>query len=156
MNEDTVLSNAGLSLIARVEGFRSECYDDSAGYCTIGFGHLIHRGATGTDPGAEAAFVDGISETDALEVLRKDVNIAEAAVKRHVQVPLLQGQFDALVSFVFNIGETAFAGSTLLKHLNESNYASAQAQFHRWTFAGGKSVKGLVTRRRLEAAMFGA
>lgn len=155
MNEDTHISDAGLALIAQSEGFRTHCYDDSAGFCTVGYGHLVHRGNTGTDPGAEAGFLGGVSETAGLELLRKDVKIAANAVRHLVQVPLLQCQFDALVCLVFNIGGKAFKGSTLLRYLNASNYASAQAQFHRWAFAGGKVVKGLLTRRALEAKLFG-
>jgi len=155
MNDDLTTSDRGLKLLTECEGFRSHCYDDSAGYCTVGYGHLVHRGATGTDPSGEAAFTDGLSEIAALELLRGDLAIAESAVKRCVKQPLLQRAFDALVSFVYNVGETAFAGSTLLRVLNRGDWVLVPAQFHRWTHAGGKVVAGLVKRRRLEANMFG-
>lgn len=155
MNDDLTTSDRGLKLLIKHEGFRSHCYDDSAGYCTVGYGHLVHRGATGTDPGREAPFADGLSEIAALELLRGDLAIAESAVKRCVKQPLLQCAFDALVSFVYNVGEGAFTGSTLLRYLNQGLWALVPAQFHRWTYADGKVVAGLVTRRRLEANMFG-
>jgi GH24 family phage-related lysozyme (muramidase) len=155
VNDDLTTSDRGLKLLTECEGFRSHCYDDSAGYCTIGFGHLVHRGRTGTDAGREAPFADGVSETQAVELLRQDVALAESIVKRCVQQPLRQSSFDALVSFVYNVGEGAFTGSTLLRVLNRGDWALVPAQFHRWTHAGGKVVAGLVKRRRLEANMFG-
>jgi GH24 family phage-related lysozyme (muramidase) len=154
VNDDLTTSDRGLTLLTECEGFRSHCYDDAAGYCTIGFGHLVHRGCTGTDPSREAPFADGVSETRALELLRGDVAIAESVVKRCVKQPLRQGAFDALVSFVYNVGEGAFTGSTLLRCLNQGHWAMVPAQFHRWTHAGGKVLAGLVKRRRLEANMF--
>jgi len=155
MNDDTRTSDAGLRLLTRVEGFRSHVYDDGAGFATIGYGHLIHRGRPGTNPDAEAPFADGISENEGLSLLRKDIEVAESVIKRCVQVPLRQHQFDALVSFVFNVGEPAFTGSTLLRRLNKGEWAQVPGEFQRWTYAGGKVMPGLLKRRRLEADLFG-
>lgn len=155
MNDSLKTSDRGLKLLTECEGFSSHLYDDAAGYCTIGYGHLVHRGRTGTDPGREAPFADGVSETRALELLREDLAIAESVVKRCVQQPLRQSSFDALVSFVYNVGEGAFTGSTLLRYLNRGQWSLVPAQFHRWTHAGGKVLAGLVKRRRLEVDMFG-
>lgn len=155
MNDDLTISDRGLALLTQCEGFSSHCYDDAAGYCTIGYGHLVHRGRTGTDASGEALFADGLSETRALELLRGDVAIAESAVKRCVKQPLRQGAFDALVSFVYNVGEGAFTGSTLLQYVNQGLWTLVPAQFQRWTHAGGRVLPGLIKRRRLEANLFG-
>lgn len=155
MNDEARISDAGLRLLTRVEGFRTDLYDDAAGFCTIGYGHLVHRGRTGTNADAEAPFAQGVSENEGLALLRTDVEIAESAIKRCVRVPLRQNQFDALVCFIFNVGEGAFTGSTLLRCINRGELARAQEEFHRWTYAGGKVLTGLVRRRRLESELFG-
>jgi lysozyme len=111
---------------------------------TIGVGHTgpeVHEGQTVTQEQADA-------------LLASDVAWAENAVKRLVTVKLMQDQFDALVDFVFNLGETAFAGSTLLKKLNAGDYLSASYEFSRWNKAGGKVLAGLVTRRAAEVQVF--
>src|ERR1700756_2482697 len=114
------VSDAGLHFIGRYEGFRSELYDDPAGNCTIGFGHLVHLGPT---DGSEAPeLCAGITRQQALELLRTDAHTAAEAVRTRVTVPLSQPQFDALVSFAFNVGAGAFAGSTLLRLLNAGEY----------------------------------
>ena len=81
---------------------------------------------------------------------------AEAAINGRVTVPLTQPQFDALVSFVFNVGAGAFRKSTLLKKLNAGDYAEATAEFPRWVKGGGKTLPGLVVRRAAEMLLFGS
>lgn len=147
-------SQAGVTAIAEHEGFEPNLYDCAAGRCTIGFGHLVHRGKTGTGQESETPFAAGISRPDALELLRSDILLAEASVQKFVRVSLTQPQFDALVSFVFNVGEPAFAGSTLLKHLNAGHFARAASQFDRWIMAGDRAVDGLRRRRARERQMF--
>lgn len=71
-----------------------------------------------------------------------------------MEVPLTQQQFDALVSFAFNVGNGAFCDSTLLKRLNAGQYDAVPAQLNRWVKAGGKTLEGLVTRRAAEGALF--
>ncbi|MFD1711849.1 SafA/ExsA family spore coat assembly protein [Ottowia sp. GY511] len=138
------LSSGGLDLIKSHEGLRTSAYQDPVGVWTIGYGH------TGTaKPGQK------ISEAQAEQLLRKDVGWAEDAVRKNVKVPLSQGQFDALVSFTFNLGAGALGRSGLLQKLNAGDYAGAQAEFGKYVHAGGRVLPGLVRRRNEEAQMFG-
>src|SRR5579862_3661302 len=103
----TEVSDAGLRFIGRFEGFRPKLYDDPAGNCTIGFGHLVHLGPTdGSEPDELRA---GISRERGLELLRADAGAAARAVRSSVRVPLSRCQFEALVSFAYNVGAGAFA-----------------------------------------------
>jgi lysozyme len=97
-----------------------------------------------------------ITEAEGERMFNKELAVYEDAIERLVKVPLNQNQFDALVSFVYNVGpgQKGFAGSTLLKLLNQGKYDQCPAQFKRWHFAGGISYGGLVTRRAKEAALF--
>lgn len=146
------VSERGLRLIGRFEGFVPHLYDDVAGHCTIGYGHLVHLGrCDGREP---AEFRAGIDEQRALELLREDAAGAAAAVRAAVAVPLTQEQFDALVSFVFNVGAGAFARSTLLRRLGAGAYDAVPVELVRWVHAGGAVSAGLAARRRAEAALF--
>jgi lysozyme len=148
----THLSEHGAQFIGRFEGFRSHLYNDAAGHCTIGYGHLVHHGnCNGSEP---AEFKHGISEQEAERLLRHDAQSAADAVHQLVHVPLNQHQFDALVSFVYNLGAGAFAGSTLLKDLNAHKFSAVPGQLEQWTHAGGRVLPGLVTRRKAEARLF--
>jgi lysozyme len=140
-------SKKGLELIAEFEGFSPTIYKDVAGYPTIGFGHLLKENE-------EKLFQNGITKEQAYELLAKDVKEAENAIIKYVRVPLTQNQFDALVSFVYNVGSGNFQKSTLLKELNAKNYAKAADEFLKWTKAGGKEYKGLVRRRQKERELF--
>jgi lysozyme len=137
------LSETGVRLIKQSEGLRTRAYPDSCGVWTIGYGHT-----RGVRPG------DRCDKARASGWLREDVGAAEAAVARLVSVPLSQGQFDALVDFVFNLGEGALQGSTLRRKLNAGDYEGAAAEFARWCHAGGAVLPGLVTRRARERALF--
>lgn len=134
----------GVELIKSFEGLRLTAYRDAAGVLTIGYGH------TGSDVAAGAT----ITAARAEELLRADLAGAEAAVTSAVQVPVTQGQFDALVSLVYNIGAGAFAASTLLRKLNSGDYAGAAQEFDRWIYAGGSVLGGLVSRRNAEQQLF--
>ncbi|MFK7888037.1 MAG: LysM peptidoglycan-binding domain-containing protein [Gammaproteobacteria bacterium] len=142
---DLSLSQDGVDLIKSFEGLRLNSYQDSGGVWTIGYGHT-----SGVGPGQT------ITQAQADSFLRQDVQWAENAVRDNVDVPLTQNQFDALVSFTFNVGAGAFAGSTLLRNLNAGDYAGAQEQFGRWVNADGQRLEGLVRRRGDEAALFGS
>jgi lysozyme len=137
------LSRAGLDFIKQAEGFRSRAYQDSAGVWTIGYGHTGN-----VRPG------DVVTEAEALDLLAKDAAASEAAVDRLVTVQINQQQFDALVSFCFNLGAGALEGSTLLRLLNDGDFAGAADQFQRWVYAGGTQLPGLAKRRAAEARMF--
>ena len=146
------LSAAGAAFIGRFEGFRAQLYDDAAGHCTIGYGHLVHHGpCNGSEP---AEFVAGITEPRAAQLLQQDASAAAAAINRSVTVPLSQHQFDALVSFVFNVGTGAFGGSTLLRRLNAGEHAAVPTELNKWVNAGGQRLQGLVNRRAAEGALF--
>lgn len=140
------LSEAGLDLIKRSEGFRGRVYLDVAGIATIGYGHrlLAHEG-----------FPNGISEPQAETMLRADVHGAEQAVSCLVKVPLTHGQFDALTDFCYNLGSGRLASSTLLKVLNGGRYEAAREQLLLWDQAGGEVQAGLKARREAESGLWG-
>lgn len=147
-----VLSPQGAAFIGRFEGFRGRLYNDPAGHCTIGFGHLVHYGPC---DGHEPPFYrQGLTRTEALVLLRNDAATRSAAVRQLVRPELNQHEHDALVAFVFNVGAGAFKGSTLLRRLNAGDRTSVPAQLMRWTRAGSQTLPGLVTRRRAEGRLF--
>jgi lysozyme len=143
------LSKAGVALIAEFEGFVGHGYDDAAGHCTIGYGHLLHLGRC-----SSSELRRTVTNAAGLELLAHDAGIAEAAVNRLVRVSLAQGEFDALVSFTFNVGTGALEGSTLLRKLNAGDRDAAANEFLKWTRAGGVVLSGLVRRRTAERALF--
>jgi len=110
---------------------------------TIGYGH------TGS---AKKGMV--ITERQAEDLLRKDLRWVENTIHDLVKVPLTQLQFDALASFIFNIGRTQFARSTMLRKLNAYDYAGAANEFLRWDKQAGKTLRGLTRRREDERQMF--
>ena len=149
---DQTLSEDGVRFIAGFEGFSPRLYNDPGGHCTIGYGHLVHHGrCNGNEP---EDFKQGISQTRGLELLGRDAHVAERAVNQQVQVVLNQYQFDALVSFVFNVGAGAFGGSTLLRRLNQGEYKAVPAELMRWVNSGGSPLPGLVRRRKAEGVLF--
>jgi lysozyme len=141
------LSAQGLELIKKSEGFRSQQYVDVAGLATIGYGHRIIP---------PESFPEGITEQQGTGLLMNDVRQAEQAVNKLVCVPLSQGQYDALVDFCFNIGPVKLAASTLLKELNDSQYAHAGLQLLRWDYAAGQPNAGLRARRTAELQLWTA
>ncbi len=148
----STVSEAGLQFIAKHEGLRLNLYNDPAGHCTIGVGHLVHLGnCNGSEP---AEFRSGISEQRAYELLRSDANTAVQAVKNLVQVPLNQAQFDALTSFTFNLGAGNLQQSDLLERLNNGEYDAVPAELNRWVYGGGVVLPGLVARRQAEGKLF--
>lgn len=141
------ITQEGLNLIKRFEGFEPEIYLDAAGLPTIGYGHLIRKGE-------HKMFENGISEAAGEALLIKDVLLAEQAVLRLIKVPLTNGQFDALVSFTFNLGSGALQRSTLRRKVNREEHEDVPEQFMRWVWAGGRRLKGLICRRAAEAALY--
>lgn len=137
------VSREGLDLIKSFEGFESEAYLCPAGVWTIGYGHT-----RGVKKG------DIITEQEAEKRLKEDVKKAEDAVNKYVHVQLTQNQYDALVSFVYNVGEGNFENSTLLKKLNSGDYNGVRNEFGRWVYASGKRLRGLEKRRVKEKALF--
>jgi lysozyme len=147
-------SERGIAFIKQHEGFRARLYNDCAGHCTIGYGHLVHLQPTDGRP-EEKPFLAGITEQQADELLRSDVRAkAEHYIRIAVKVELEQHEFDALASFTYNLGGRAFLSSTLLRKVNAGDKSGAALEFARWIHAGGRKVEGLVTRRDREAQMF--
>ena len=135
----------GRELIKAAEGMQLHAYVCPAGKRTIGVGHVIKPGES---------FPDGLSVGDAEELLSKDLVHVEMAINGLIVEPLNQAQFDALASFVFNLGEGALSRSTLRKQINNGNNGAAAEEFKRWVMAEGKELPGLVRRRKAEAALF--
>ena len=126
------------------EGFRRDAYRDAAGVLTIGYGHTAKDVREG----------DRLTMYGAEQLLMIDLKEHEAAVRR-LNVARTQGQFDALVSFAFNLGIGRLQRSTLLKTIrNGGSKAQIQREFKRWVFAGGKPLQGLVKRREWEGRRF--
>lgn len=136
-------SDRGVELVKSHEGLSLKAYLCPAGVWTIGYGHT--RTAK---KGME------ITPKKALDLLLEDLQVAENAVSSMVDVPLTQGQFDALVSFVFNLGAGNFKTSTLRRKLNAGDYSGASAEFGRWVYSSGRKLGGLVKRRAEERALF--
>ena len=138
------VTEEGLNLIKRFEGFSPTIYICPAGYPTIGYGHVVL-----TDEREE--FAAGITQAEATELLRKDVRLAERAVLRLISAPLTDGQFDALVSFTFNLGAGALQRSTLRLKVNRGEHESVPAELMKWVWAAGRRLSGLARRRKAEA-----
>tara|TARA_B100001123_G_scaffold433417_1_gene558101 strand:+ start:4504 stop:4944 length:441 start_codon:yes stop_codon:yes gene_type:complete len=141
------ITKEGLELIKQFEGFEPEVYLDAAGYPTIGYGHLIRKEEGNM-------YANGITEAAAEALLAKDVWSAERAVLRLIKVPLTDGQFDALVSFTFNLGSGALQRSTLRRKVNREEHNAVPREFRRWVWAGGRKLRGLMRRRKAEAALY--
>ena len=137
------ISEEGLSLIKKFEGLELEAYKCAAGVWTLGYGHTA-----GVQEG------DVWSEEQANEQLKIDMHVYADYINDQVTCPLSQNQFDALVSWVFNLGPTNLRNSTLLKVLNSGDYEGVPAQIKRWNKAGGKVLEGLIRRREAEALLF--
>lgn len=139
------LSAQGMELIRKSEGFRDRVYLDVEGYPTIGYGHRLMHPET---------FPNGINEAQGTAILYNDVREAARAVARLVKAQLTQGQFDALVDFVFNLGQVRLAESTLLRELNSGHIAEAGEQFLRWDHVGAHENAGLKARREAELRLW--
>ena len=140
------ISAAGLLGIQYHEGTERTVYLDPVGIPTVCVGH------TATVSRADVGKT--FTEQQCSALLRSDTRAAQSAVGRLVKVPVSQGQYDALVSFTFNVGEGALAKSTLLRLLNSGQCRAAAAEFSRWTKAKGRVLPGLVKRRAWERKMF--
>lgn len=138
-----IVSDKAIALIKDFESLQLKAYLCPANIWTIGYGHTrnVKQG-------------DEISVYQAERYLRADLVQFEQDVNRLVRVPLTQGQYDALISFVFNVGSRAFSTSTLLKKLNSRDYDGAANEFARWKFAKGRALPGLERRRLLEKRLF--
>jgi lysozyme len=137
------INKAGLDLIKKFEGYKNTSYQCPAGKWTIGYGH------TET---AEPNQV--ISESEAEILLKQDIGTAISCLANTTSVRLNSNQAAALTSFIYNVGCRAYTDSTLREHLVHGNYEKAANEFLRWTYAGGKKLKGLANRRKAEQELF--
>jgi len=142
-DEDVETSENGIELIKEFESRRLVAYQDSVGVWTIGYGH--------TKTAYEGRL---IIKNTADRLLAEDLAEAEKYIDTMVTVPLTQNQFDALVSWTFNLGSGNLAESTLLEKLNQGLYNEVPDEIRRWNKAGGEVLDGLVRRREAEAIMF--
>ena len=137
------ISQEGLSLIKKFEGCELEAYKCAAGVWTIGYGST-----KGVKEG------DSIIQEEADKLLLHEMEEYEGYINNMVNVDLEQNQFDAMVSWVFNLGPANLKASTLLKVLNAKDYEGVPAQIKRWNKAGGKVLQGLIRRREAESLLF--
>ena len=137
------ISQEGISLIKKFEGCELEAYQCAAGVWTIGYGSTkdVKEG-------------DTLTQKEADNFLLHEMQEYEGYIKELVKVPLKQNQFDALVSWVFNLGPANLKASTMLKFLNAGDYHLIPSQIKRWNKASGKVLEGLIRRREAEALMF--
>lgn len=142
------IGSHGLEIIKKWEGFKAQAYLDPIKIPTIGYGTIkvdgkpVKLGMTCTKEQAEKWLEEHVNE----EVV--------PCIEKLVKVPLTQYQFDALCSFIYNLGCGNFSNSTLLRLLNEKDYLGASKQFIKWNRAGGKILTGLTNRRRDETSLF--
>lgn len=136
------ISERGLQLIKDFEGYSSKAYLCPAGYKTIGYGHVTDNN------------MDEITRSEADNFLAEDIYKAERSVMRNIKIDLTQGQFDALVSFTFNLGSAALQRSTIRQKINREEHQDVPKEFMRWVYAGGMILSGLVKRREAEADVY--
>ena len=137
------IGQKGIELIKHFEGCELEAYKCPAGVWTIGYGHIkgVSEGMSITQEQAEQMLLDELKEY-------------ENYINEIVTVNLSQNQFDALVSWVYNLGPANLKSSTLLKVLNSGDYAGVPDQIERWNKAGGKVLQGLIRTRLAESSLF--
>jgi lysozyme len=134
----------GIDFIKKLEGFRSEPYADGAGVWTQGFGHAL-----GVNP-----FSCPISEREGEDLLRKDIDQVENEMKRVILIDLEDCEWNALVSFTYNLGIERLKNSTLLVKLNAFDKVGAGKEIFRWVFCAGGVSQGLKDRRQKEYDLF--
>ena len=137
-------SQNGIELIKKFEGCRLETYICPAGVFTIGYGHT----------GADVKSGMKITQEEAETLLKNDLKAFEKGVQRIIKKELTQNQFDALVSFAYNLGLENLKKSTLAKLINQGKIKEASSQFERWVYANGVKLNGLIRRRKAEKELF--
>ncbi len=142
------ISNTGIDLIKNFETLECKAYLCPAGVWTVGWG------TTFKPDGKKVTSKDEVTEKEALEYLKHDISDAEKTINMFVSIELTQNEFDALVSFVYNIGRENFRTSTLLKRLNNNDLIGIAIEFTYWVHGGGKVLPGLVARRNKERELF--
>lgn len=143
MNSMMKYSPKGMALTEQFEGLSLTAYKDIVGVWTNGYGNTHNVVPDST-----------ITMDQAIRDLADNISGSEYVVNKVVTVPLTQGQFDACVDFVFNLGSGSFQSSTLLRKLNNKDYLGASTEFPKWNHAGGVEVAGLTRRRLAEQQLF--
>lgn len=138
------ISDDGIALLKRLEGYRSHAYQDSADVWTVGYG------TTGSDIGPGTV----VTEDEAERMLEDGLAWAEDAVNELIQINLTQSQFDALTIFVYNVGHGAFLDSDLRQCVNAGQHAFVPREMCRWVYAGGSPLIGLARRRVAVASLY--
>lgn len=144
------ISDAGYSIIRTFEGFKEQAYLDTGGVWTIGFGTIRYPNGVKVKKG------DRCTIAQASEWLMHDCGWVDGCLDRTIShdIKINQNQFDALASLVYNIGETNFTNSTLLRTLNRGDIIGAASHFESWVYVKGIKTKGLENRRLKEKALF--
>lgn len=152
------INTDGLEFIAQFEGFSSSIYLDVGGLSTIGYGHLLtsneKKSKTISIAGMNVDWTKGISKFQALELLEQDVKIAEKSIKSSISAALTQDQYNALVSWAYNVGSAAVKSSTLVREISKGNFGRVVSELQRWNKVKNQVIAGLVRRRRAEANLF--
>lgn len=142
------LSDEGIALIKRFEGFRREAYRDAAGVWTIGYGHTGRAAPPPVTPGMT------ITPEEGEAILKADLEVFIAEISPLIETGLTANQFSALVSFAFNVGSANFARSSVLRAVNEGRLDDVPGRLALWNKAGGRVLRGLVRRRMAEGELF--
>lgn len=143
------ISEQGINLIKHYEGFKENAYKCPAGVVTIGYGSTYYEN------GSRIKITDRIDKEAATDLLLGTLRFFELETDKMTRDDITQAQFDALVSFAYNLGTQALRGSTLLKKVNKDpNDKTISLEFTKWVKAGGKTLQGLVTRRISEAKLY--
>ena len=142
-------SSNGITLIEKFEGFSPTMYKDAVGIPTIGYGTRIDS------PGLQSLQAATITQAQAEDLLKQHLTGDEGEINNMVKATINQNQFDALISFCYNLGTDSLRSSTLLKKLNVNpTDPSIRDEFMRWVYAGSQVLPGLVERRKAEADLY--
>ena len=149
MQNHMQLSTNGFNLLAELEGVVLNPYKDSVGIPTIGIGSTYYEDGTKVTMKDKA-----ITKERAIQLAKNVVKSFEAKVNKVILLPMTQNQFDAMVLLCYNIGESGFARSSVVRNFNAGNLQKAADSFLLWNKAGGKVSKGLTNRRQKERNLF--
>ena len=149
MKNQMKLSANGFKLLGELEGIVLRPYRDSVGIPTIGIGSTYYEDGTKVKMSDKA-----ITKERAIQLAKNVVKSFEAQVNKAILPTMVQNQFDAMVLLCYNIGESGFARSSVVRNFNAGNLQKAADSFLLWNKAGGKVVRGLVNRRNIERTLF--
>jgi lysozyme len=146
------VDSSGMTLTQDSEGFVGHLYNDAVGYCTVAYGHLVHKSpCNGTEPGN---FIPDVSQILGTSLLVSDMAVAQYAVMTTAPSTLTDDQFASLVDFTYNVGAQNFSSSTLLRLIKAGDYTAVPDEWNKWVLADGQLIEGLVTRRKNEINLF--